>query len=699
MTTRLSNRLGSLRHSRFVGRALEQKLFQSALAEDELPVHVLYIFGPGGVGKSSLLHMYAYLCEQAGTPYIQLDARNVEPSPEAFLQALQSALGVSPQVSPFAAIAEKDCHFVILIDTYEALAPVDEWIHGKLIDELPENALLITAGRQPPSIVWRPDPAWQTLIRAVPLRNLSPQESRDFLARRDIAADQFPAVLDFTHGHPLALSLVADLFAQRENYQFRPEDAPDVIKLLLEKFVQKVPGPAHRAALELCACARSTTESLLAEVLRIPDAHDLFDWLRGLSFIEQGQFGLFPHDLAREALVADIRWRNPDWYAELHQRTRTYYANRLPVTAGAEQQRVIYDYVYLHRDNPVLRPYFEWQGSGLTLLADILRPGDEPVLAELVRRFEGEEAERWFHFWLERHPQGLMVFRQSRSRPAGLLFKVRLDQAQPADLLADPGTRAAWEFLAQKAALRPGEGATLFRFWLTSESYQDVSAVQSLIFINMVLHYLVTPGLAYTLLPCADPDFWTPVFAYADLARLPAADFTCDGRHFGVYGHDWRVMPPVAWLALLAERELAFNPPIEALPPTAETLVILSQSEFEAAIRGALRDYHRPAMLAGSPLLRSRLVIEQAGAQSGTAQRAAALQAILKSAAESLQATPRETRLYRVLYHTYFQPALTQEQAAEILDLPFSTYRRQLKAGIQRVADILWQKEIGGLEK
>jgi hypothetical protein len=67
---------------------------------------------------------------------------------------------------------------------------------------------------------------------------------------------------------------------------------------------------------------------------------------------------------------------------------------------------------------------------------------------------------------------------------------------------------------------------------------------------------------------------------------------------------------------------------------------------------------------------------------------------LIKQATESLQATPREAKFYRALYHTYFQPAPTQEQAAELLDLPFSTYRRHLKSGIDRVVEVLWQKEI-----
>src|SRR5258708_33416648 len=107
---------------------------------------------------------------------------------------------------------------------------------------------------------------------------------------RNIPEDQHAAVLQFMHGYPLALSLVADEFAQRPLSQrtFEPDWAPDVIKALLERFVQKVPSPAHRAALEACALVRLITEPLLAEMLGTSDANELFNWLRDLSFVESG---------------------------------------------------------------------------------------------------------------------------------------------------------------------------------------------------------------------------------------------------------------------------------------------------------------------------------------------------------------------------------------------------------------------------
>src|SRR5512136_2485479 len=151
MSLRLANRLSAARQARFVGRAPELALFQSVLAEDELPLHVLYVFGPGGVGKSTLLRRFAYHCEQNKIPVVQIDARNVEPSPEAFLNALRLALNLDPQASPFEAIAARSGHVVLLIDTYEALEPLDDWLRDHLLGELPENTLMVLASRQPPS--------------------------------------------------------------------------------------------------------------------------------------------------------------------------------------------------------------------------------------------------------------------------------------------------------------------------------------------------------------------------------------------------------------------------------------------------------------------------------------------------------------------------------------------------------------------
>jgi hypothetical protein len=699
MSSSLAERLSEARHSRFVGRALELKLFESVILPTrhsadtvDLPFQVLHVFGPGGVGKTTLLSEFTRICEKAQTPTVSIDARNVEPAPESFLSALRFVMNLNPNDSLPVLAAELE-HKVLLIDTYETFAPLDDWLREVFLPQLPATTLIVLAGRHSPSSTWRADPGWQALIHILPLRNLSPEESRTYLIKRAVPPVQHRSVLDFTHGYPLALSLVADVFAQKGDIQFQPDAVPDVIKALLEKFVQQVPSTAHRMALEACALVRLTTEALLARMLGMPDVHELFDWLRELSFIEPGQQGLFPHDLAREVLIADLRWRNPDWYTELHGRARTYYTSRLEQTQGQEQHRILFDYIFLHRDNPAVRPRFTWQENS-SLLTDSFRETDKPALLRMVTEYEGEESARLAAYWLGRQPQGVLVFRDAQQQPAGFVMMVALHQASDEDLTVDPAARSTWHYLQNQAPLRTGEGATLFRFWMARETYQTTSPTQSLIFINFVQHHRLTAGLAFTFFPCAEPEEWAAMFAYADLARLPEADFEVGGRRYGVYGHDWRVLPMKAWQALLAQREIAASAQAIASSQVSEPLVVLSQADFMGAVRDALRDFSRPDALQNNPLLRSRLVMEKVAVTPEGAEAIAALQDLLREATESLEASPRDAKCYRALYHTYLRPAPTQEQAAELLDLPFSTFRRHLKNGITRVAEILWHQEI-----
>jgi hypothetical protein len=48
-----------------------------------------------------------------------------------------------------------------------------------------------------------------------------------------------------------------------------------------------------------------------------------------------------------------------------------------------------------------------------------------------------------------------------------------------------------------------------------------------------------------------------------------------------------------------------------------------------------------------------------------------------------------------VLNRTFVRAAPTQEAAAEVLGLPFSTYRRHLARAVDQVTEVLWAVEIG----
>lgn len=691
MPSRLADHLSMARRRRFVGRETERALFQTALVAEKFPFYFLYVFGPGGVGKTTLLQEFTALCDQQNIKTISLDARNIDPSPDSFTLALRQTMSLGPEMSPLETLVSGE-RYIILIDTSEKLAPLDGWLRETFLPQLPENVLLVMAGREPLSTGWRTDPGWSAVIRSVPLRNLSPQESRSYLDQRNVPHEQHQAVLDFTHGHPLALSLVADVIDQRKDLQFLPEAAPDVIRTLLERLVQKLPSPAHRTALEACALLQVTTEPLLAEMLAVADAHELFDWLRSLSFIEHSAEGLFPHDLVRDALCADLRWRNPDWYKELHHRARGYYLKRMQQTRGEEQRRVLFGYIYLHRNNPVVRPVYDWQESG-KVWTDAAREADVPELMAMINQHEGEESARVAKFWFDKSLAAVQVFRSGQQALGGFLLLLTVDNVSDDMMQNDVALNKAAKYLQTHAPLRSGEKLIYLRFWMAGDTYQGLSPTQSRIFINAVQSYFATPGLAFTFLSFAQPEIWEKVMAYADFARLPEADFEIGGRRYGIYGHDWRATPLMTWLDLMGDRELSQREDYASMPKASAT-VVLSESDFATAVNATLRAYTRPETLRNNPLLNSRLVIEQCGASADAGKRTETLLSLIQKAAESLQASPREIKFYRVLHRTYFNPAESQELAADALHLSFSTYRRNLKSAIMRVTEILWDKEI-----
>jgi len=130
-------------------------------------------------------------------------------------------------------------------------------------------------------------------------------------------------------------------------------------------------------------------------------------------------------------------------------------------------------------------------------------------------------------------------------------------------------------------------------------------------------------------------------------------------------------------------------------PATSEMSLTLDEPAFAAAVRDALRHLTSVDLLGRNPLVRSRMVTEQAGDEAGIEERVAALRTLVHEVVGSLGASPRRAKLQRALYHTYLEPAGSQERVAELLDLPFSTYRDHLKTGIQLVGEILRQRETG----
>jgi hypothetical protein len=67
------------------------------------------------------------------------------------------------------------------------------------------------------------------------------------------------------------------------------------------------------------------------------------------------------------------------------------------------------------------------------------------------------------------------------------------------------------------------------------------------------------------------------------------------------------------------------------------------------------------------------------------------LRSLIFESAQVLKTDPKAETQYRVVDRTYLHPEPSQEKAAELLDLPFSTYRDR---GVGAITDWLWGRDI-----
>lgn len=326
---------------------------------------------------------------------------------------------------------------------------------------------------------------------------------------------------------------------------------------------------------------------------------------------------------------------------------------------------------------------------------DPARPEDRGAILELVRAWEGEQSVAIARRWLDQQPDGFCVIRDQDGGVRGMLAILDLTTAPWHVVDADPGARAAWGFAHRVAPPRKGEALTQCRFVIDLDSYQGPSPTLNATPILTLQRQLGTVNLSWDFLTLAEPERWDEYFEAAGNPRAEGADFVVGDRRYGLFAHDFRKVPVDVLTEVWAERALAQG--VDVIPREhAQSFLVLSHPDFEAAVRQGFKDLRRPDLLARNPLLRTRLVADRTGEG---ASGPAVLAAVLREAAATLARHPRDDKLLRAVDRTYLHPAATQEAAAAVLGLPFSTYRRHLTQGMARIVSALWDKEVYGPDR
>ncbi|MFE3609986.1 ATP-binding protein [Streptomyces goshikiensis] len=146
----MGERLSRARVRAFVGRDEELGRFGAALAGDLRAPFAFYAYGPGGIGKSTLLRRLADHARAAGRLLVELDGRFVSRDPVDFEQAAGPFLDVPGTV--------------LFVDSFEHCQWLESWLWHHFLPRAADDTLVVLAGRRAPQPQWTADPAWSRLL-------------------------------------------------------------------------------------------------------------------------------------------------------------------------------------------------------------------------------------------------------------------------------------------------------------------------------------------------------------------------------------------------------------------------------------------------------------------------------------------------------------------------------------------------------
>ena len=641
-----------------MGRERELALVDDVLA-GRVDQRIVFIYGGGGMGKSTLLRHCRRRATADGWDVRLIDGRDSLPTSGELSRRLK---GVKPKA-----------RLLLMIDTYERLLDLDAHLRTTVLPALPEGSAVIIAGRTAPSAAWLQG-GWERLVLPVELRPMAAEEGRELLRREGINDDE-PAyqLMAWSAGFPLALSIGADALRGSSVWSSRQlEDNPELAELLLRRLTDGELDSIPSDAATVAAIARRADASMLGEALPGVDGQAALDWLRSCTFAEAVDGGVALHDLVREGLLAQVRTLRPERERELRRRI----VDHLYARAAAGAVGLVPDLAELVEDE-TLRWGLGGHATG-GLRADDVRQADITALIEGSKAAHVEAAQ-----WLEttaklvsEAPSCALVARDADEKAAGLCIFVTPKTAPPA-AEADP-ILGPW--LAHARSHYPDGNMVIWRDSLDLTEGHGKRSSRVLAVMNgaaIVRCGLANPRRSYLPIDRENP----AAVAFAETVRATKIEeltVEFDGRHRDCYLLDYGEGGLLAAhrATVYSEIGLRLTEPSRTADP------VPAGDVSSDAVKEALRNIDRPLELARSPL----------AVGSGPGERAESVRALIVAAADgAFGREPEEQLLAEILRRRYLGEPTTHEQVAEALHVSRATYFRHLRVVFDRVGEFVMQ--------
>lgn len=256
-------------------------------------------------------------------------------------------------LTDIAQIAEKK-RVVLMLDTYEQIGTLDEWVR-EWVRTMHPNILIVIATRSFRGDEWeRAWPGWMMQVQFEELKPMPEEHLQTLVTRyyhtiRGEQPDptQVEAVVNFARGLPLIATTAARLWATYGKTDFQAIKA-QVVADLVDRLLEAVPNHIERL-IEAAAILRWFDQSVLEAVLEMEISNIDFKELRQFPFtrpIREGKLAL--HDIVREVIDENLRIHHPSRHQQWHERAAGYFEQIMAQASLAEQERVGLERLY-HR--------------------------------------------------------------------------------------------------------------------------------------------------------------------------------------------------------------------------------------------------------------------------------------------------------------------------------------------------------------
>ena len=412
-TPLVAERLRQQLRAAFLGREQELARLVAALAADG-PL-LTFVLGLGGMGKTSLLEAFTARLDERVVPFLQLDCRAVEPSPAGLLGALSELLGETLETPAAAAVqfAKLGSRLVLTFDHYEVFRLLDSWLRRELLPALPSSVKVFVFGRSAPVDAWKADPSWAAAVQVVPLGPLDATCSQILLERYAIPPHAVARLVRFTHGHPLALRLAGETFAEHPDQRLEATEQRTAVDVLAPLFLQDVREKPLQRLLEAGCLVRRCTRSVLAAMAPEAFGDEAFLALKALPFVQAAPDGLVIHEAVQAAIATALRSLDPVRYQALRAAAWACLRAELDSAPRALLWRYTADMLYLV-DQPQIRDAF-FPADGAAHGVEPARREDWPAIRELAHAFD-DGAAASVELWWESMPRAFRVVRDRSGR-------------------------------------------------------------------------------------------------------------------------------------------------------------------------------------------------------------------------------------------------------------------------------------------